>query len=276
MIRKNKELLRIENLEKSCSEETLLEHREIEIALVLEGSGSLIISGCISNFRKGDVFVIGPNIPHCFRFYHDVNEAVDNIVRIFVDVSLFRNELFEYTDIHSLFINAKKGIKLKSKYGKEITHKAAGLINLHGLDKIIGVMSTINLIIKSPQIELLNTESLDLTTNESNGKRLNDVIQFTFNNYNRRITIEEAAHFAHMIPSSFCRFFKQRMQKSYIDFLNEMRIRNACKLLMIRDIPISEISQKSGYRNLAYFNRKFKKTTGYTPTQYQSKVALQY
>ena len=72
-----------------------------------------------------------------------------------------------------------------------------------------------------------------------------------------------------MSTAAFCRYFKEKTGKTFINFVNEMRIAYACKLLIEGRMSISQICFECGFNNLANFNRSFKKITGHTPSVYQ-------
>ena len=100
------------------------------------------------------------------------------------------------------------------------------------------------------------------------GKRMNEILQFTFRESHRKIYIDEVADVANLSTEAFCRYFKLRTRKTYTGFLNEVRISHACKLIIEKDLGIQEICHQSGFSNLSNFNRIFKKVTGKTPTTY--------
>jgi len=70
----------------------------------------------------------------------------------------------------------------------------------------------------------------------------------------------------------FCRFFKSRTQKSLTQFLNELRIGHACKLLQNEEYSVSDVCYECGYNTLANFNKFFKNITGKTPSEYRKKI----
>jgi AraC-like DNA-binding protein len=88
-------------------------------------------------------------------------------------------------------------------------------------------------------------------------------------NYTKNPTLEEVAEIACMSPTAFCRFFKSHTNKTYIQFLNEVRIGNACNLLINNDLSISEICYMTGFNNTAHFNNQFRKILGVTPSEYK-------
>ena len=104
------------------------------------------------------------------------------------------------------------------------------------------------------------------------GKRMSDIFKFTMDNFHREVSLHDVADIANMTPNAFCRYFKQRTTKTFVNFLIDIRIGNACKLLAKKnDLSITEISYKSGFNNLANFNRKFKAIKGITPSEYRKK-----
>ncbi len=97
---------------------------------------------------------------------------------------------------------------------------------------------------------------------------MNNILAFTFKESHRKIYIEEVAEVANLSEEAFCRFFKLRTRKTYTNFLNEMRVSQACKLLIANESSIQDICFQTGFSNLSNFNRIFKKVTGKTPSQY--------
>ena len=103
---------------------------------------------------------------------------------------------------------------------------------------------------------------------------MNQILDFTTNRFQHNITLEEVASLANMTTTSFCRYFKKRTRKSYIDFLTEVRIRQACKILQGTNQPVSEVCFHTGFNNLSNFNRKFKRIIGINPTEYRKMSAI--
>lgn len=253
---------------------TLHQHSELQMTLVRESYGTAVIGGHIGEFKAGDVFIIGSNIPHAFRnddiFHQEDKNLAADVVYIFMDEGLPKTELLNLRKVRDFFTNARKGIKLVGAAKEKIGRKINEMINLEGLDKVVSFLQIINYVSQSSELVFLNKESANIRVGENDGKRLNDVVQFTFENYDKKISLEEISNIANMAPSAFCRFFKQRTRKTYFDFLNEIRVKAACKLLHNKDLTIVEICYKSGFNNLSYFNRKFKSITSYSPLKYHN------
>ena len=92
---------------------------------------------------------------------------------------------------------------------------------------------------------------------------------FLHREYTRNISLKEVADIAGMNQSAFCRYFLEKTSKTCFQYINELRITYACKLLLERKLTISQICHEVGYNNISNFNRQFKKVTGYTPTEYR-------
>ncbi|MCU0386495.1 MAG: AraC family transcriptional regulator, partial [Flavihumibacter sp.] len=113
------------------------------------------------------------------------------------------------------------------------------------------------------------------TRNDKYKQRLNDVFDFTIRNFQQRITLEEVAEIAHMTVTAFCRYFKKSTQKSYVQFLTEVRIGYACQQLQGTDKTILEISYDSGFNSPVNFNKQFYKLKKMTPRDFRSSFLKQ-
>ena len=93
-------------------------------------------------------------------------------------------------------------------------------------------------------------------------------------NFHREISLQEIANVSHMSPTAFCRYFKSRTQKSFTQFLNELRVGHASKLLHDKSYSISDVCYESGFNNFTNFNKFFKAITKETPSNYRRKLIL--
>ena len=110
--------------------------------------------------------------------------------------------------------------------------------------------------------------------NDTEGKRMGAVYQYTMDHFREKISLQDIAKEAAMTPNAFCNYFKKRTRKTYVTFLNEIRVEEACKLLREQqESSIAEIAEQSGFQNISNFNRKFKELKGGTPLEYR-KVSI--
>jgi AraC-like DNA-binding protein len=130
-------------------------------------------------------------------------------------------------------------------------------------------------------ITLYETLETNLTSSptysEKDGDRMKIIMNYTLENMHKTISIREVSRGIGYTPEAFCRFFKHRTRKTFIQYLNELRINEACnKLLNMKEKNISEIAFESGFNNVTHFNRTFKKLKGLAPLKYKASINNNY
>lgn len=252
--------------------EKLHQHKEIQISLIIEGEGTYVIGDCVGEFKKNDIFVIGENLPHIFK--RDTTfEKKAVMITLFFSKNSYGEHFFdlpEFEHFNAFFYDAVLGFEVLSNKSKisSILSKINSYTKYEQFTAFLTVLSLISEAEKQTLSSLINLKKYD----GDEGKRMSDIFQFTMNNFHKEVTLDNVADIANMTPNAFCRYFKQRTNKTFVNFLIDIRIGNACKLLTKNnDLNITEISYKSGFNNLANFNRKFKSIKGVTPSDYRKK-----
>ena len=124
-------------------------------------------------------------------------------------------------------------------------------------------------LLRQAEKSYVNSEQYSLILNKNEGERLNVVLDYTFQHFKQEVTIEQIAKIAFLSRSQFSYFFKLHTGKTYIQFLNELRIENACILLKNDTTTIEQICYEVGFQNVSNFTRHFKKVKGSTPSSYR-------
>lgn len=254
-------------------------HPEYEIMLVLEGTGIRFVGDSIARFQPGDLVFIGRDIPHFYRsdeeFYQQKsNIASKAIVLYFKDDFLGEDfwNLFNITPLRKMISNAKRGIKFDGKTTVELIKQMKNLDDRKdGLEKVIDLLTILKTISNAKEYDLLSSTGFIQTTDETECERINEVYQFIIKNYSENPSLEEVSRIANMSPNAFCRYFKSRTNKTYTEFLNEVKVGYACKLLIDNKLSISNICFEVGYNNYTHFNKQFKKIMRLTPREYLQK-----
>lgn len=250
----------------------LHQHKEIQISLIKKGEGSFIIGDHVGEFGEGDIFVIGEHLPHVF--HNDPAEGEAHMISLFFTKSSYGAHFFklpEFKQLDPLFQALALGIKL-DKGTEKLIQLIESMIHTSKLYRFISLIQILQAI-SSERMITLSSAIHNKSYGEEEGKRMRDIFAFSLNNFDQNISLDQVAGIAHMTPNAFCRFFKQRTNKTYINFLLDIRIGNACKLLSKKsDLSIAEISYSSGFNNLTNFNRKFKSIKGITPSEFRKKA----
>ncbi|WP_017257180.1 AraC family transcriptional regulator [Pedobacter arcticus] len=254
-------------------------HPEIELVLIVAGSGTVLVGDGILNIRSGDLLLIGANLPHMFRsdVDHDENKITETLTIHFLPelfeafLALPENDL-----IAKLLEKASVGISVLGETKSEVATLMQKISYVYKTQRLISLLEILNKIASSAETNFIATKSLKLYANKQDETRLNRIYQYTLNNFARKITLAEIANVVHMVPHSFCRYFKSRTNKRYSLFLLEVRIGHACKLLTESDYSIAVIAYESGFMNASNFNRHFKLITNKTPFEYKKQFQMAY
>ncbi|MDR8390626.1 AraC family transcriptional regulator [Aliifodinibius sp. S!AR15-10] len=256
-------------------------HPEFQLILILEGTGDLYLEDSITSFGPGDLFLVGSNQNHLFKsdpeyFKDDCPKKSRSISIFFDDRSLGEKffDLSEMSTIRYLLKRASRGLHFSSKTSETIEPRLSGLINKSGFDKFVEILRILNKLSEADDYEYLAQNSRLHPPSDKESERVNNVINYILENYKEDIELETIADIAHYSKAAFCKFFKQRTRKTFSEFLNEVRISQACKMLRKTNLNISSIGYECGYNNISHFNRQFKKYTGLTPREYSQKFEL--
>lgn len=249
-------------------------HPEFQITAIVKGEGIFYAGNNMTVFEEKDVFVVGSNVPHllkCSDIYHSDNSPGVKGISLFFDEFSFGKQFFEIKEMHDLstFLNdANRIIKINGALKEAIFNKIVSAPSLQNEHLIITFLEILSLLRQAEKV-YLNTEQYNLILNNNEGGRLNKVLDYTFQHFNQEIKIERIAKIAFLSRSQFSYFFKLHTGKTYIQFVNEIRIENACILLKNKQYTIEQICYEVGFQNVSNFARHFKKNKGVTPSKYR-------
>ena len=248
-------------------------HPEVEITLITKGEGVLFIGDKISKYSNQELVMIGSNLPHEWR--SDSNPSNDHYSEC---LAVHFNKNFPGEDFYkipeALPINylldlSLRGIKVNEEAAKLfIREKLLLLIKTTGIERINILFSILNRIASCSDIELLSSAGFFNSINDRQTDKMNIIYKYVINNFKNQISIDLVAQQVNMTTTSFCRFFKKGTSKSFIQYINEIRVGYACKLLLEENFSISEIAYESGFENISNFNKQFKKIKNITPSQF--------
>jgi AraC-like DNA-binding protein len=253
-------------------------HPEFEIIFVEKSYGIRLMGNHVGNFSDGDLMFIGPNLPHVWKndvdFYKENKDLmVDVYVIQFREEALGKGffDIPEFTLIKKLFLLGQQGFLIKGEDQREISELIKKVYSSSGIDRLIMFFKTLDAISKSKDYDLLSSPGYTNSVNISDTERINKVMNYLMENYNKEFNLKEIADLVSLNISSFCRYFRSRTHKTCSQFINEIRIAHACKLLINRNMTITEICYETGYNNISHFNRQFKLITSMTAREYEKK-----
>ncbi len=251
-------------------------HPEWQITLILKTEGMLYAGDGMCRFQAGDIFCIGSNLPHLFRndakYYEEEAEKAEAI-SVFFDQRSLGPGFFEIPELRTakvLLREANKGICFpRQTFQDDLYPLFERMKKQNGIPLLQDYLSLLNQLCLSDAGQTLSSMAYDRSQAEAAGKRLDKVLQFIYHNYENKITVQEAARISNLSVPAFCRSFKLHTEKTFIVYVNEVRVNAACQLLMDQDYSIAQIAYKVGFNNLSNFNRQFKKAKDMSPSSFQ-------
>lgn len=253
-------------------------HPELELHYVMKGRGMRFIGDNVAGFSEGEVVLLGQNLPHTWRcdedFYqNDPAMRVEAIVLQFLPDCLGKDfcDLPETFLIARLFEKAKQGLYLKGGARSEVIRLLCEATDAQGLERLILFIRILKVLSETDEVSTIASAHAFYQSSEKENIRLNNVYTYTLANFKREIALQEVASISNLSVTSFCRYFKMMTKKPYYDFLIELRISHACRMLIEDQFPIEVVCFDCGFNNISNFYRHFRKVTGMTPLEYKRK-----
>jgi AraC-like DNA-binding protein len=251
-------------------------HAEVELIHFQKGEGTQFIGDNIKQFKAGDVVLVGSNLPHYWRFddsYFEEDAPVSADVRVAHFCEDFWGSQFlqlpENVHIRNLLDKAKRGLQITGKTRQKVAEVLNSLLHTTDNHRILFLVEALNIIAGCKQLETLSSIGFKYDLVEDEKDRINAIYEYSLKNFKRPIQLEEIAGIANKSPSSFCRYFKARTRKTYSQFLIEIRVGHACKLLIENNMSIKQLCYESGFNNFSSFHKYFKLITSKSPLIYQ-------
>ncbi|MFH6602476.1 AraC family transcriptional regulator [Maribacter algicola] len=251
-------------------------HKNFELNFILSGSGRRIVGDNISGFERGDLVLMGPDLPHCWELSPCEKENTSFCIVTHFSEDVMKSDFFRMPELEKvlrLLRQSERGLRFKVEdYGK-IQATFEKMTWLEGLEYYIELLKVFNLLLQVEGREKLSNPINKTDSFSKNLEKINKVYEYVFQHVQEGVRLEEAAALLHMAPGSFCRFFKKKTDLTFMEYVKRVRVGMAAKLLAESDRQITQICFESGYNNLANFNHYFKSIMGMTPSEYRKSLA---
>ena len=167
-------------------------------------------------------------------------------------------------------------MELYGDTAERMTELMHSMLSVTDFDRVLTLLNLLNIMSNTSEFKLLSSEGYTNSMKETETDRMNRVHTYVMKNFREKISLDEVAAIANMSPSSFSRYFKVHANKTFSDFLTEIRIGYSCKLLTNQKMSVSQICYDSGFNTLSNFNRQFKEVTHYSPLEYRKKYVSEF
>ncbi|HZX04087.1 AraC family transcriptional regulator [Kribbella sp.] len=240
-------------------------HREYELTLITGGSGTRYVGTTVERYLPGDLVLLGPELPHTYASSQWSEAAVTQFRHDFLGPGFF--ELPQFGAIRSLLSGSARGLSFAAT--PELQADVARLPRLEPAEqtvRLLDVLSHLGTQTPAP----ITGAGYAAAPSTAVRDRVDVICRHLQQTHTEPVHLEEIAALVHLTPTSFSRFFRRALGCTLTDYVNQLRVETASRLLTTTSLPITEIATRSGYRNLANFNRRFRELKSMRPTEYRS------
>lgn len=246
-------------------------HPEYELVYIECPDGPRHVGSHTSRYKDSDLVFIGSNIPH-LNFDYGVTTDYEKVV-LHIQPS-FMEKMFkdvpELSAIFRLFQLSQHGIAFSDVTKKEVGQRLKVFHLLAPFEQFLSVMEMLQILATSDEAILLHNQPVENQYSMKEQKRLRKIYAFIDDNYQRKIAIQEVADLSNLTKAAFCRYFKKATSSTFVNFLNQYRVSQAKRLLMLNK-NVSEACYECGFESLSYFNRTFKQLTNENPSEFKKR-----
>jgi AraC-like DNA-binding protein len=245
-------------------------HRFLELTLFEEGCGTRFVGDRIESFEDGDLVLLGESLPH----YWETQKRSSGVsVQWHFPATHPFWALPGAGSIAAHFNRAARGIHYRGVTARRLSELLHGLMGTEGLTQFALLVQLIAEAAAAPESDerLLATRAFCLTQNSANQGRMLEAIRHILTHYRDPIGMSDLLKITHMSKPTFCRHFKTHTGKTLGSFIQEVRLHTACRELANSDTPIIDVAYLSGFSQLSFFNRLFRRNMGYSPSMYRQR-----
>ena len=248
-------------------------HPEIEINFIMNGKGNKrVVGDHIGEIDSIELVMVGPRLPHCWDNYKCKTKRIREITvqfnQNFFEESLMKRRIMKPID--DLVKNSIRGILFSKDTAENLKERFLNISKLKGFELFMEMMHILNELAIAEDTTILSSYSVEQETFVDNDS-MKVIHDYVHTNFDRKITLEEVASISHMSIVTFNRFIKKRSGKTFVNYLNEIRVGYAARWLIEKDLTVSEVAFEAGFNNMANFNKIFKSIQKCTPSEFKAR-----
>ena len=258
-------------------------HPEYQLTLVMAGSGQRIVGDSIAPVVPGDLTLLGSNVPHAWDVDHVIAKhagggAKRQRNRVDAVVVQFRAEFLgtefwgvpETASVVRLLSTASRGLEFSAKARQRVAPDIAKLLKLKGLQRLLGLVAVLDKLARDGRGMPICSADYVPDLDADDRDRLLPVVRAIHEHLSKPLRRGQLASLAGISERTFSRYFRQKMGMTLPQFVNELRVGRARRLLVESDLAVTQIAAECGFRNLSNFNSQFREIAGVTPMKYRT------
>ncbi len=252
-------------------------HDYYEISFITEGFGKRIVADSIEEFQPGDLVLLGRNLPHVWIANKETltpnNRSLEMVFLQLPPETLTSDllTLSELKHVANALKLSERGLRIVGDTLNQVSSIMLQLPYLDNFERFMQFFRLMNIIGQSKDLIPLASVNYNNFHFETKNKRILTIHEYLMKNYRDNIDLKQIASLVHMAEGSICRYFKSIVGITIFEYLNRIKVDFASKLLMEKSLTVSDVAIDSGFNNLSYFNKQFKKVTGVAPLVYRTR-----
>lgn len=246
-------------------------HPEFELTHIKKGEGQRYVGSQVEDFEKDDLILLGSNLPHCWISKPLANDGLVEATVIQFKADFLGNDFLnlpEMKRVSNLLSKSKTGLKIVGNTQKVVLEEINKMPQLREYQRLVVLLGVLGILSESQELESIDISFSNIKHSGNETIRFQKVFSYLIENYRDEITLQKISEVAHLSPTSFCRYFKAVTGKTFLEIVNAYRIQHACQLLRKNELSVSQIAFESGFNDVPYFNKLFKKMKGVSPMKF--------
>jgi AraC-like DNA-binding protein len=251
-------------------------HSEYQLFVVLEGTGTRFIGDSIKSFQPDELILTGPHLPHVWRsdeaYFDRKNDLRSSGIVIYLNDNFLGEHILDKEEmilVKKVFTKSLRGLEFFGTKKSQVTKLMKELVHVKGIASVIHLLHILEILAGAKEYQYISSRAYVDPVDQHETDRLNKVYEYAFQNFRKKVLLEDLADLLHMTPTSFSRYFTKKNNKPFSRFISEIRIKHACKMLTETDESIAQVCYDCGFNTLSNFNKQFKEIMFKKPSQYK-------
>jgi AraC-like DNA-binding protein len=247
-------------------------HPEIELTYIVRSHGKRFVGDSIEDYEAGDVVLVGPNLPHTWESHPGGPGRPEALFCQFAPGFLGERffEAPELAPVRRLLLRSSQGLRFTGETQRAVAQRLERMDGLPPGARLFALLETLELLSRSREGRMLSSKAFLPSLRTADAGRIDRVCRFIHEHLTEPLSVSRLAREAPLSVPAFSRFFRRATGKTFVRYVNELRIGLACRALIESDRTIAQIAGDSGFGNLSNFNRQFLALKATSPRDFRA------
>lgn len=243
-------------------------HVEMELTLFTAGEGTRFVGDHIGAFAPGDLVLLGERLPH---YWYTRGSSSGISIQWYFPLGHAFWSFPETAGLPELFGHASRGLRLSGQTATDVSTWLQEMTEVTGMDQLALLLRILSRIQQGSDQEQspLSVRSFALAAESHYQQAIAKAVRHLVAHFREEVRLEEVLKLTNLSRPTFARQFKKHSGRTFSEFLNRLRIQAACRELLESDHSVLEISLSSGFTQVSFFNRLFRRVMKCSPMEYR-------